>query len=64
VLLEHYALAEEAYGPKRCVSVMLKFGIKYSRLHARPEDVRDAFVAVHRAVEWQEVLARWYSDGT
>jgi tRNA-dihydrouridine synthase B len=63
-LSDHYRLAEEAYGPIRCVSVMSKFGIKYSRLHPHATEVRDAFVAVHRAPQWHEVLARWYPAGS
>jgi len=62
VIAEHYCLAEEIYGPARCCSVMRKFGIKYSRLHAQAEQVRDAFVAVRNRFDWQQVLDRWYSD--
>ena len=32
VIAEHYRLAGEIYGPKRCCALMRKFGIKYSRL--------------------------------
>lgn len=61
VIAEHYRLAEEIYGPKRCCRLMRKFGIKYSRLHPQqPQKVRDAFVAVGNPPEWQEVLERWY----
>ncbi len=62
VLLEHYRLAEEAYGAKRAAQVMAKHGIKYSRLHPEPLRVRDAFVAAPRPGPWHEVLARWYSS--
>jgi tRNA-dihydrouridine synthase B len=62
VIAEHYRLAEEIYGPKRSATVMRKFGIKYSRLHPQAEQVRDAFVAVHDADGWQQVLARWYAE--
>jgi tRNA-dihydrouridine synthase len=62
VIAEHYRLAEELYGLKRSAAVMRKFGIKYSRLHPQAEQVRDAFVGVHTADEWQQVLARWYAE--
>jgi nifR3 family TIM-barrel protein len=62
VMLEHYRLAEELYGPRRCPAVMRKFGIKYSRLHPQAEQVRDAFVAVQNAEAWQQVLDRWYTE--
>jgi len=60
VIAEHYRLAEEAYGPRRCCRVMRKFGIKYAKLHPQPQAVRDAFVAVANSGEWQEVLNKWY----
>jgi tRNA-dihydrouridine synthase len=62
VILEHYRLAEELYGSKRCPAVMRKFGIKYSRLHPQAEQVRDAFVGVQNAEAWQQVLAQWYAE--
>jgi len=60
VIAEHYRLAEETYGPRRCCRVMRKFGIKYARLHPQPQAVRDAFVAVASRQQWQSVLKRWY----
>jgi len=60
VMAEHYRLAEETYGPKRAFSVMYTQGIKYSRLHAQAQQVRDAFVAVRRADQWWAVLDAWY----
>lgn len=62
VLLEHFRLARDNYGDKRCVGQMKKFGIKYSRLHPDHPRVRDAFVAARFPAEWQDVLARWYSE--
>jgi nifR3 family TIM-barrel protein len=60
VMAEHYRLAEEFYGPKHAASRMRKFGIKYSRLHPLGEKVRDQFVTVRSAADWQAVLDRWY----
>jgi nifR3 family TIM-barrel protein len=60
VIAEHYRLAEELYGPKRCCAPMRKFGIKYSRLHPRQEEVRDAFVRVTQPEDWRAVLQKLY----
>ncbi len=60
VIAQHYALAEELYGPNRCCPLMRKFGIKYSRLHPRQQEVRDAFVRVHHPDDWRAVLRAYY----
>lgn len=60
VISEHYRLAEQLYGPKRCGAVMRKFGIKYSQRHPRSAAVRDAFVRVRNRSDWEHVLATWY----
>ena len=60
ILAEHYRLAEGHYGPKRAASRMRKFGIKYARLHPQGERLRDEFVTVRSAADWQAVLDRWY----
>ena len=62
VIAEHYRMADELYGPARACRVMRKFGIKYARLHPQPQQVRDAFVAVHQPNQWQSVLDRWYAE--
>lgn len=62
VIREHFRLAAETYGEKRCSIIMRKFGIKYSRLHPRATEVRDAFVAARCASDWQQVLDRWYAE--
>lgn len=62
VLAEHYRLAEETYGSRRCCLRMRKFGIKYARLHPQPTQVRDAFVSLGRPDQWQAVLERWYAQ--
>jgi len=59
-LVEHWALAEELYGPE-CLSTLRKFGIKYARLHPEPIAVRDAFVAARTPADWHAVIARWYA---
>jgi tRNA-dihydrouridine synthase B len=63
VIAEHYRLAEQIYGPEVCGRQMRKFGIKYSKLHPRSQEVRDAFVALRRPGQWQSVLDAWYAEG-
>lgn len=64
VIREHYRLAEELYGPQRCLPDMRKFAIKYSQLHPQHTQVRDDFCNVKQPGGWQDVLDRWYAvDG-
>ncbi|MCH2115259.1 MAG: tRNA-dihydrouridine synthase family protein [Pirellulales bacterium] len=64
VISRHYALAEELYGPERCVPTMRKFGIKYAQHHPQRDRVRADFCSVGKAGTWQDVLRTWYStDG-
>ena len=62
VIREHYRLAELIYGANHFGRQMRKFGIKYSRLHPQALDVRNAFIAVSRNDQLQEVLDRWYAE--
>lgn len=62
VIEEHYRLAEQVYGPELCGRQMRKFGIKYSKLHPNSLAVRDAFIAVHRPHELQQVLDKFYAE--
>ena len=62
VLREHFRLAEQTHGPRRCCAMLRKFGIKYARLHPRADEVRRAFVEVAEPSEWHAVLQRWYAD--
>jgi nifR3 family TIM-barrel protein len=61
VLREHWALAEQLYGEQVAGRSMRKFAIKYARLHPEHLAVRDAFVAVKAAADWQAVLERHYA---
>lgn len=64
VISEHYRLAEELYGPERCLPDMRKFAIKYSQLHPQHVEVRADFCQVRQPGAWQKVLAKWYAvDG-
>jgi len=62
VITEHYSLAEELYGPERCVPTMRKFGIKYAQLHPEHKQVRAGFCSVKQAGAWRDVLKQWYSS--
>lgn len=62
VIAEHYRLCDDLYGPELCGRQMRKFGIKYSQLHPRGKEVRDAFVKVARPGEWTKVLDAWYAE--
>lgn len=61
LIQEHYRLAQEVYGDK-CGRQMRKFGIKYSALHPRGKEARDAFVKVSVMDELQAVIDRWYDS--
>jgi len=61
VLTEHWALAEELHGEQVAGRSMRKFAIKYARSHPDHGAVRDAFVAVKAAADWQAVLDRFYA---
>lgn len=62
VMLEHFRLAEQLYGPERAGIPMRKFGIKYSASHPEGLQVREHFVRVKNFDEWKAVLDRWYSE--
>ena len=62
VMMEHYRLSVELYGPDRGSAHMRKFGIKYARMHTRPKAVRIAFVRVATPQQWQDVLDTYYTD--
>jgi tRNA-dihydrouridine synthase B len=62
VMLEHYCLAEQIYGPERTGPLMRKFGIKYSACHPQHPELREAFGKVKTFVDWQQVLSRYYAE--
>ena len=61
VLRDHWSLAEELHGETVAGRSMRKFAIKYARVHPEHLAVRDAFVAVRVAADWQAVLDRFYA---
>ncbi|QEG21351.1 putative tRNA-dihydrouridine synthase [Mariniblastus fucicola] len=62
ILLEHYRLAESLYGESRVGQLMRKFGIKYSILHPRHNEVRSAFVKVKHRADWESAIEKFYSE--
>ena len=61
VLSEHFRLSSELYGERRAATMMRAFGVKYSLLHPCLEQVRQDFVQVKTAADWENVLEKWYS---
>jgi nifR3 family TIM-barrel protein len=61
VLREHFRLAVELYGD-RCGPQMRKFGIKYSYLHPRSIELREAFIKVKRLADWDTALDEFYAE--
>lgn len=57
----HFAHAVDYYGERLACKNMRKFGIKYSKVHPGAVRVRDAFVAVKTADDFQAVFDRWYN---
>jgi nifR3 family TIM-barrel protein len=60
VIAEHFRLSAELYGERRAATTMRAFGVKYSLLHPCYEQVRQDFVRVKTANDWNEVLGKWY----
>jgi len=60
VLAEHFRLSAELYGESRAATTMRAFGVKYCLLHPCFEQVRHDFVKVKTAVDWKNVLEKWY----
>ncbi len=59
LLEEHFAHCLELYG-RTVMKHMLKYGIKYSRMHPTPARVRNAFAQMHGVAQWQAVLDEFY----
>ena len=60
VLAEHFRLSAELYGERRAATTMRAFGVKYCLLHPDFEQVRQDFVKVKTAADWDEILEKWY----
>lgn len=62
LLDRQYKLAVQQYGPERASRQMRKFGIKYSQLHHRGEEVRSAFVSLSCPADWDHVRNTYYRE--
>ena len=60
VLAEHFRLSSLHYGERRAATTMRAFGAKYCLLHPCYEQVRQDFVQVKTAADWEGVLVKWY----
>ena len=60
VMQRQYDHTVELYGPRLGPRRMMKFGIKYSRLHPTPAKVRTAFAAAKTPAGWRRVLEKFY----
>ncbi|MCK4659840.1 MAG: tRNA-dihydrouridine synthase [Phycisphaerae bacterium] len=56
----HFQESVRVHGARLAARVMRKFGIKYSEHHPHARQVRDAFVAVRSARDFEAVLECWY----
>ncbi len=61
VLSRHFEMCCKVHGARRGPNMMRKFGIKYARMHPHPSKVRNAFVDINSAAQWQAVLEAFYS---
>ncbi len=62
LISEHFDLAEQLYGEKRCSIVMRKFCIKYSALHPEFHEVREGFKKIMCRDDWEAILNKWYGE--
>jgi len=62
VLLRHRELLQEAYGLQRWLGQMRKFCFKYSRLHPRHVELRNAWATVRDRSDWEQVLNEYFSE--
>jgi nifR3 family TIM-barrel protein len=60
VMAEHFRLSAELYGERRAATTMRAFGVKYCLRHPCPAEVRQDFVNVQTAADWENVLEKWY----
>ena len=63
LILRHYELACQIYGPKRAALYMRNFGIRYARIHPQPGKVRQACLAIKNEKDWRSFLDNWYGEG-
>jgi tRNA-dihydrouridine synthase len=60
VLQEHFDLSVALHGEKPAGRMMRKFGIRFSVHHPLAAAVKNRFIAVRNAPDWQAVLREYY----
>jgi tRNA-dihydrouridine synthase B len=63
VIYHHYALACEAYDPRRGLKILRHFSLQYAKMHPRRTDLRNALVAVRSEDQWRAVIDAFYGGG-
>jgi len=60
VLLKHWDMYREFYGPLRGARMMYRFGIRYARCHPTPKIVRQAFINAQTGPKLPEIVEMYY----
>ena len=60
LILRHFRLASDAYGPKRAAQIIRNFGIRYARVHPHPAKARAAFYHIKKEKDLLMLLDTWY----
>ena len=61
VIYRHYALACDAYDPRRGLKILRHFSLQYAKMHPRRTELRNALVAVRTEAEWKSVIDAFYA---
>ena len=62
MILRHYRLLCEFYGPGRGFKKIVHCGLQYAKLHPRRTDLRNALVAAKTEEKWRAVLDAFYAS--
>lgn len=62
MILRHYRLLCEFYGPGRGFKKIVHYGLQYAKLHPRRTDLRNALIAAKTEERWQAVLDAFYAS--
>jgi tRNA-dihydrouridine synthase B len=60
VILRHFELSGEFYGPARGLKTLRHFSLQYAKMHPRRTDLRNALVKVRTEAEWRAVIDAFY----
>jgi nifR3 family TIM-barrel protein len=59
-LLRHCEFAETIHGERSAGRRMRKFGIRFAAHHARPDEVKNAFIQCETMPQWRQVIDAFY----